>query len=161
MKAMEFDWTALHVAALAGKASCAMDLVKGKANINYWNEEGMTALHLAAAKGHTELVGQLIAAGAATDMRTRSGACAHDCAALSGHMSTAEVIPQRYAADPDFDDQNSPYYYEKPNWGTAQASQHKFPMKKSPTSITYLLRHNLSLFFRERGVSCSLGGQTL
>jgi len=119
-QAMEFDWTALHVAALAGKASCAMDLVKGKANINYWNEEGMTALHLAAAKGHTELVGQLIAAGAATDMRTRSGACAHDCAALSGHMSTAEVIPQRYAADPDFDDQNSPYYYEKPNWGTAQ-----------------------------------------
>jgi ankyrin repeat protein len=61
-------------AARAGDAAAVKALLRGGADVNAAQGDGMTALHWAAQKGDAELVGMLLAAGANVRATTRLGA---------------------------------------------------------------------------------------
>ena len=66
-----YGWTALHVAALAGRPRAAEQLLKHGANRNAIDEAGMTPLHWAARRGHAEVVRLLLEAGAEVMSRNK------------------------------------------------------------------------------------------
>lgn len=114
---MEFDWTPLHTAALAGSDGCAAALLQAKCDALAQNEDGMSPLHLAAAKGHASVVSTLLGGGASAGARSRNGSCPYDCAAAAGHTDIMALVPQEYEEDDRFDDPASFYFYEKPGTG--------------------------------------------
>ena len=79
-------YTALHMAAMAGRAGAASALLSaGAAPLVVVDESKETPLHLAAREGHLRVVRQLVRAGAPLNVEDASGATPLQRAARGGH----------------------------------------------------------------------------
>lgn len=85
-------WTALMVAAMAGRTASARMLLAAGAVVDKTGDANRTALQLAARHGSIEILQALIGAGAEIDMTVNGGQTALMWAAAQGHIAIVQAL---------------------------------------------------------------------
>jgi len=94
-------WTALMLAAAAGQARTAGELLQAGADVNHRSAAGRTALMVATLYGHGALVAQLLDAGADKSLQDEHGESAATLAETGGRVEIGALLGVAVSAVPE------------------------------------------------------------